>query len=425
MDAPYAESNCRVHLLTHRRLVLHLQHITARKISRTPWLTRLDFFPLPLVECLADETAAYRSGALLELLTVPERRRVRLTQGIVGAHPWLRAVESVQRRGASPLEVGAAGGGGARGGGGESGAGAQAAQGAQRCRRRARGCLEGREPATQHCERTAERLRCVGRYLSIYYYEVKVDAQVQATMSTAQEDLSAMLAELRSRCPVLHPSVIPGEYDDSRDGAAMLSYCRDAPERQALAALLLQKRATKSSCELTGKEVESAEALRFVGLWDLIPRSSTIQLRRCVFASPTSAQLLDSRSLMERFARPCTPSERAELDDLAVSFCEANGHADRAAKPASALLWLQECLALAHACRVVAGTVPSWRLLGPEGEALEASLPAHSLVEQMLGGGRVKRRENGQSARTSESKRKKSTGRISSSPKPVSKKKGR
>ena len=56
---------------------------------------------------------------------------------------------------------------GARGGGGESGAGAQAAQGAQRCRRRARGCLEGREPATQHCERTAERLRCVGRYLSI------------------------------------------------------------------------------------------------------------------------------------------------------------------------------------------------------------------------------------------------------------------
>lgn len=251
------------------------------------------------------------------------------------------------------------------------------------------------------------------------------DAQVQATMSTAQEDLSAMLAELRSRCPVLHPSVIPGKYDDSRDGAAMLSYCRDAPERQALAALLLQKRATKSSCELTGKEVESAEALRFVGLWDLIPRSSTIQLRRCVFASPTSAQLLDSRSLMERFARPCTPSERAELDDLAVSFCEANGHADRAAKPASALLWLQECLALAHACRVVAGTVPSWRLLGPEGEALEASLPAHSLVEQMLGGGRVKRRENGQSARTSESKRKKSTGRISSSPKPVSKKKGR
>lgn len=39
--------------------------------------------------------------------------------------------------------------------------------------------------------------------------------------------------------------------------------------------------------------------------------------------------------------------------------------------------------------------MPSWRLLGPEGEPLEASLPAYSLVERMLSGSGEARRAQG------------------------------
>ena len=123
--------------------------------------------------------------------------------------------------------------------------------------------------------------------------------------------------------------------------------------------------------------------LRFVSQWELQPARGIYQLQRCSFVCPEAALLLDAASLLERFTRP--DADGKELTRIAKFFCEVNHRpGDRERGATAAKLWLQECLALACACEVLASSFPIWRIIGPKGEPLMAT-SALSIAQSMLG----------------------------------------
>ena len=205
---------------------------------------------------------------------------------------------------------------------------------------------------------------------------------------TSTSTLTAMLADLNARCPKLCPAVVPAGLADMHAGVALLNFCPEA-ERAAFAAQLSELRtAAGGRCALSGLETPS-EALRFVSYWELEPATLGYRLRSCSFVRPEVAQLLDTAGMLERFAR--AKADRKELSALAALFCELNGAPDEAARsPAEARLWLQECLALAQACQVVASGLGRWRaLLGGAAAGRACAQPgfAIALAKRMLGGG--------------------------------------
>ena len=71
-----------------------------------------------------------------------------------------------------------------------------------------------------------------------------------------KQQLSAMLLELRARCPTLCPAVVPSGCDDRESGTAMLALSRDAQERQALVSLLSSARRAAAPLRRHGAESE-------------------------------------------------------------------------------------------------------------------------------------------------------------------------
>ena len=201
----------------------------------------------------------------------------------------------------------------------------------------------------------------------------------------AGHELQAMLDELRARCPVIRPSVMPATLSDGEQGVALLGLCCDDAERHSLASRLASARRGLRQCALTSRAVEDANELRFVSLWELRPSACSCELQRCTFACADAALLLDTAAMLERFTKRGADSK--ELLRLAEVFCEANCLPGQQARLGlSARLWLQECLALAYACQVVAGNVASWQLRGPDGEliGLGGQQTALGVAERML-----------------------------------------
>ena len=112
-----------------------------------------------------------------------------------------------------------------------------------------------------------------------------------------------MLSQLRERCPVLCPSVIPSGLADSEQNIGLLALCADTDEKRALATLLQSVRATKRACALTAREADEEGALRFVSQWELDADAGTYRLHRCDFVCAEAALLLDTAALLERFSR--------------------------------------------------------------------------------------------------------------------------
>jgi hypothetical protein len=196
--------------------------------------------------------------------------------------------------------------------------------------------------------------------------------------------LSSMLGELRARCPKLCPAVIPAGLHDSERGVALLALCNEPAQKRALAVALQQARSGAGTrCALTGREVADESALRFVAQWDLHPTAGTYRLRACGFACPEAAQLLDTAGMLERFTH--ADADAKELGRLAQIFCEANEHAYE--KALDARLWLQECLALATSCQVVASSLPAWKAVGPSDEPLRKGERLLPIVRALLGVG--------------------------------------
>ena len=198
--------------------------------------------------------------------------------------------------------------------------------------------------------------------------------------------LSSMLKELRARCPVLCPSVVPNGLHDGSQGVALLALARDADDRRRLAAVLNQARgAAGGRCAITKREVADASELRCVAQWELQPdQAHTYRLSRCMFVSTDVALLLDTAAMLERFALP--GADVKELSRLARTFCEANQQSGEERDSLDARLWLQECLTLAHACQVVASNMKAWNVVGPDGQALADVGSAVALAQRLLGG---------------------------------------
>ena len=215
----------------------------------------------------------------------------------------------------------------------------------------------------------------------------------QSTSPSPGSALSAMLEELRRRCPVLCPGVVPSGCHDAEHGVALLSLCRDAEEKQALALLLKQRRASVGTkCALTGRSADDESEMRFVSTWELDVHASAYRLTRCAFVCTEAAMLLDTAGMLERFSR--TSADAKELGRLATIFCEANasGGADintEARTGVKARQWLQECLNLAAACQVLASSMPRpWGIVGPDETPLGKGMTsggAVALVRGLLG----------------------------------------
>jgi hypothetical protein len=205
------------------------------------------------------------------------------------------------------------------------------------------------------------------------------------TATSIEASLSDMLAELQHRCPAICPSVLPSTLTDCDSGVALLGTCKRAEERRAFAAFLTEAReAAGGICALTSSSVPSASELRFVSLWDLQPKNRSCKLKRCVFACSDVATLLDTTALLERFSK--VGASDAELGRLAQIFWRLNhGHdSEPSCSNLDATLWLQECLALAHACKVVASNLSSWRAVTADGEVLSESGSTIELAQRML-----------------------------------------
>jgi len=198
-----------------------------------------------------------------------------------------------------------------------------------------------------------------------------------------KEQLSAMLLELRARCPTLCPAVVPAGCDDREHGTALLALSRDAQERQALVSLLSSARRAATRCALTDRETPEQE-LRFVAFWELNPASATYRLQRCAFVCSEAATLLDVSGFLQRFTKP--GSDTAQLTSLANLFCLANSQAEQGAKALQARVWLQECTSLAYACQVVASSCASWTMLAPDGTRLSEVASLVALVRALLEG---------------------------------------
>ena len=198
-----------------------------------------------------------------------------------------------------------------------------------------------------------------------------------------KQQLSAMLLELRARCPTLCPAVVPSGCDDRESGTAMLALSRDAQERQALVSLLSSARRAATHCALTDRETPEQD-LRFVAFWQLDAAKSTYQLQRCAFVCTEAATLLDVSGFLQRFTKP--GSDTAQLTALANFFCLANGQQEHGAKALQARVWLQECASLAYACQVVASSCASWTMLAPDGTRLSEVASLVALVRGLLEG---------------------------------------
>lgn len=200
--------------------------------------------------------------------------------------------------------------------------------------------------------------------------------------------LTEMLRELRSRCPRLCPAVVPNGLSDAERGVALVRLVHDAAEKQALAELLRRERARVAAggrCVLTSREVDEESALRFVSQWELQPTEGTYQLKGCDFVCAEAALLLDPAAMLERFTGP--NADAKELAQLAQIFSDANQRGDEQARSAlDARIWLQECLALANACKVVAcGLQPGgWKVLDPTGQPL-ADTSVLAVARELLG----------------------------------------
>lgn len=191
----------------------------------------------------------------------------------------------------------------------------------------------------------------------------------------AQDTLDDMLDELRTRCPNLAPSVAPKAADDKYQRTHLAAIPNHPKDRVALAKALLDARAQRNlRCDLTHRAVDRPEDLSFAATWSIDAHSRTRKLQAARFVCADVALLLEPDALLERFA-----SGRGgdDLAALAVLFCELNGHA--AASPERALEWLQECCALALACRVVASALTGWVLVDEGGQPLSQQ-PIDALV---------------------------------------------
>lgn len=198
-----------------------------------------------------------------------------------------------------------------------------------------------------------------------------------------KQQLSAMLLELRARCPTLCPAVVPSGCDDRESGTAMLALSRDAEERQALVSLLSSARRAATHCALTDRETPEQD-LRFVAFWQLDAAKATYRLQRCAFVCTEAATLLDVSGFLQRFTKP--GSDTAQLTALANFFCLANGQQEHGAKALQARVWLQECASLAYACQVVASSCASWTMLAPDGTRLSEVASLVALVRGLLEG---------------------------------------
>ena len=200
-----------------------------------------------------------------------------------------------------------------------------------------------------------------------------------ASATSADEELRGLLEELRHRCPVVCPEIVPAGHDDRADGAALLAFCRDDDERRAAVSVLKRARRGARACALTGEEL-APECLQCVAQWELHPDTRTRTLRRCIWVSSEAATLLDPLAVLEVLA--AGRSSEAEATAMAQLFCAVNLHDDRTASPSDARRWLQECYGLAYACRVLAGALGRFQSLGPDGEPIGA--PVARVLEAAL-----------------------------------------
>lgn len=198
--------------------------------------------------------------------------------------------------------------------------------------------------------------------------------------------LEEMLRELHALCPRACPSVLPSGYDDRAKGVALAALCGASggdgkAERAALAFTVERGRRGRTTCELSGEEVESEKQLRFVSFWDLLPAKMHIRLRRCAFVSLRTALMLDPLLLLERFS--ANGADENELRELAVHFCSMNGHSEVCSEPVRALERFQQICSLAIACRTVAGSLGKWHVRDTDGGNLRR--PVHEVAAELLG----------------------------------------
>lgn len=234
----------------------------------------------------------------------------------------------------------------------------------------------------------------------------------------AQDKLHEMITELTERCPRLAPSVTLKAANDIHQTTHLAALPNDQTGRAKLATALLQARNRRNlRCDLTHKIVKSPEDLSFAATWAIDAHSRTRKLQAASFVCADVALLLEPDALLERFA-----SGRGgdDLAALAVLFCELNGHA--AASPERALEWLQECCALALACRVVASALTGWVLVDEGGQPLSQQ-PIDALVT--LARSLLSRSDGGAAEPSSVSKvgsaKKKRSGGVAAEPSSVSK----
>ena len=208
--------------------------------------------------------------------------------------------------------------------------------------------------------------------------------QQAPTVPPVVSGLMEMLGELHRRCPVLCPAVVPNGLADAEQGVALLALCTSAEEKRAFATMLQSVRAKVKTCALTGQVVTDQSSLRFVSSWGLDPKAGTYTLQRCTFASAEAAQLLDTAAMLERFTRES--ADYKELGRLAQLFSEVNAEGGEARSGLEARLWLQECLALACSCQVLASSLPKWQALCPDGTPCRKGVGVLALAKRAMNG---------------------------------------
>ena len=179
--------------------------------------------------------------------------------------------------------------------------------------------------------------------------------------------LDQMLDELHARCPALCPQIAPSTAIDAAYNTALAALV-PPHDLQTFAKLLLEKKKKQKYCAITKTKLDKSTAV-FVAIFQLHVRQRWRVLKECAFVAPDVALLMDHVALLETFANK---KDVDKLENLANLFCQINEKEQ--GTTARAVQYLQECLALAHACQILANALTQWQITDAKGEPLAVPL---------------------------------------------------